>query len=51
MKVTVTKVFFDDNGLHRIGDVIETDNFNPDLMEEVKEEKEEKPKKKAVEKK
>lgn len=47
MKVTITKVFFDDNGLHRIGDVIEVENFNPELMEKV----EEKPKKKAVEKK
>lgn len=48
MKVTITKVFFDNGGLHRIGDIIETDNYNPDLMEEIKEEK---PKKKAVEKK
>lgn len=48
MKVTITKVFFDNDGLHRIGDVIETDNFNPNLMKEVKEEK---TKKKTVEKK
>lgn len=45
MKVTVKRVFFDDKGLHRIGDVIETDSLNPDLMDEFKEEK---PKKKAI---
>lgn len=48
MKVTITKVFFDNNGLHRIGDVMDTETFIPDLMEEIKEEK---PKKKATEKK
>ncbi|MBQ0112519.1 MAG: hypothetical protein KBT03_05270 [Bacteroidales bacterium] len=45
MKVTIKKVFFDDKGLHRIGDIIDTDDFRPDLMDEFKEEK---PKKKAT---
>lgn len=48
MKVTITKVFFDDKGLHRVGDVIEVKDFRPDLMEKFEDEK---PKKKAIEKK
>lgn len=46
MKVTVKKVFFDDNGLHRKGETIEVENFNADLMELVPEKK---PEKKAKE--
>lgn len=44
MKVTIKKVFFDEKGLHRIGEIEEVDKFNPDLMEKIEEEK---PKKKA----
>lgn len=44
MKVKVKVPFFDDNGIHKRGEVIETAMFNPFLMEEVevKEAKEEK---------
>lgn len=40
MKVKVIKVFYDNTGLHRIGDVIETATLNPELMVEVEERKE-----------
>ena len=33
MKVTVKAPFYDDNGIHKIGDVIETASFDPFLME------------------
>lgn len=39
MKVTVIKVFYDDNGLHRKGDEIEVDKFNAELMEKIQEPK------------
>lgn len=42
MKVKVIKVFYDNTGLHRIGDVIETATLNPELMVEVEERKESK---------
>lgn len=49
MKVTIKKVFFDEKGLHRVGDIEEVDKFNPDLMEKI--EDEEKPKKKTTKEK
>lgn len=39
LKVRVKSPFFDDNGLHKIDDVIEVKELNPVLMEEVKEDK------------
>lgn len=42
MKVTVKRVFFDNNGVHRAGDVVEVENFDAELMEEVVEKKVEK---------
>lgn len=46
MKVTVKRVFFDDKGLHRKGEVVEVEKFNADLMELIAEKK---PEKKAKE--
>lgn len=39
MKVKVISPFFDDNGIHKIGEVTEVNDsaFSPDRMEEVKE--------------
>lgn len=48
MLVKVKQPFFDDNGLHRIGEVVEVKDFNALLMEEVKEIKETKTAKKRV---
>ena len=42
MKVRVKTPFYDDNGIHKRGDVIEVKKFNPDRMELVPEEKEKK---------
>lgn len=42
MKVTVKRVFFDDKGLHKIGDIIEVEQFNADIMELIEEKKTEK---------
>lgn len=42
MKVTVKRVFFDDNGLHRKGEIIEVEKINEDLMEAIPEKKPEK---------
>lgn len=42
MKVTVKRVFFDEKGLHKIGDVIEVEQFNADIMELIEEKKTEK---------
>lgn len=42
MKVTVKRVFYDNNGLHRKGEVVEVDTFDENLMELVKEKKPEK---------
>lgn len=33
MKVKVKRVFFDDNGLHKVGEVVEVSAFDADLME------------------
>ena len=35
MKVLVKSPFFDKDGLHVIGDVIDVNYFNPDLMDKV----------------
>lgn len=53
MKVRVKTPFYDDNGIHKRGDVIEVKKFNPDRMELVPEEKEKKaePKKVSAKKK
>lgn len=37
MKVEVIKVFFDNSGLHKIGDIVEVENFNENLMKPIKE--------------
>lgn len=47
MKVTVKRVFFDQNGLHRVGEVAEVEKFDAELMELVAENK--KPEKKTKE--
>lgn len=39
MKVEVLRVFFDNNGLHRVGDIVEVENFDKNLMKPIKEEK------------
>lgn len=36
MKVEVLKVFFDNNGLHRVGDIVEVENLNENLMKPIK---------------
>ena len=48
MKVIVKSPFFDMDGLHVIGDVIDANYFNPDLMDKVT--KEDKKAEKAEEK-
>lgn len=47
MKVRVKAPFFDDNGIHKKGEITEVKKFDPYLMELIVEkvEKEEKPKK------
>ncbi len=50
MKVKVIRVFYDNNGLHRVGDVIETTALNPELMVQVEERKEAVTKKAAIKK-
>lgn len=37
MKVEATKVFFDNNGLHKVGDIVEVENLNENLMKPIKE--------------
>lgn len=39
MKVTVKRVFYDATGLHRVGDVVEVESFDENLMELVEEKK------------
>jgi len=46
MKVTVKRVFFDDNGLHKVGEIAEVEQFDEELMELVVDKK---PEKKAKE--
>lgn len=48
MKVEVIKVFFDNNGLHRVGDIVDVENLDLNLMKPLKtEEKTDKPVKKS----
>ena len=37
MKVEVIRVFFDNNGLHRVGEIVEVENFDENLMKPIKE--------------
>lgn len=39
LKVRVKSPFYDDKGLHKIGDIMEVKELNPVLMEEVKDDK------------
>lgn len=44
MKIKVKAPFFDENGIHKIGEICEVSRFNPERMEPVEEkEKAEKP--------
>lgn len=38
MKVEVLRVFFDNNGLHRVGDIVEVEKLDENLMKPIKEE-------------
>ncbi len=42
MKVKVTSPFFDENGIHKKGEVCEVTNFRPEYMELIEEKKEKK---------
>ena len=42
MKVKVKAPFFDENGIHKKGDICDVKNFRPDYMELVEEKKTEK---------
>lgn len=42
MKVKVKVPFFDDNGLHKVGDIVEVKTFDERRMEKVEAEKTEK---------
>lgn len=37
MKGKVIKVFFDNNGIHKIGEIVEVENFDERLVEPIKE--------------
>jgi len=37
MKVEVLRVFFDNNGLHKVGEIAEVENFDENLMKPIKE--------------
>lgn len=37
MKVEVKRVFFDDNGLHRVGEIVEVKKFDDNLMKAIEE--------------
>lgn len=39
MKVRVKRVFFDDNGLHKVGDIVEVKKIDDNLMEVIEEKK------------
>lgn len=47
MKVRIKRVFFDENGLHRVGDIAEVKNFDSALMEQIEEPAKDEPKKKT----
>lgn len=40
MKVKVKAPFFDENGIHKRGEIVEVNNFCPEYMELVEEKKE-----------
>ena len=40
MKVKVKAPFFDENGIHKVGETCEVNNFRPEYMELVEEKKE-----------
>lgn len=40
MKVKVKAPFFDENGIHKVGEIAEVKNFRPEYMELVEEKKE-----------
>lgn len=40
MKVKVKAPFFDENGIHKRGEIVEVTNFRPEYMELVEEKKE-----------
>lgn len=37
MKVKAIKVFFDNNGLHKVGDIVEVESLDENLMKPIKE--------------
>ena len=39
MKIKVKAPFFDENGIHKVGEICEVKNFRPELMEAVEEKK------------
>lgn len=49
MKVEVLRAFFDNNGLHKIGDIVEVEKLDINLMKPIEEA--EKPVKKVIRKK
>lgn len=51
MKVRVKAPFFDDNGVHKKGDIVDVKSFNSTTMELLEEEKKAEPKKATPKKK
>lgn len=39
MKIKVKAPFFDENGIHKVGEIVEVANFRPEYMELVEEKK------------
>lgn len=37
MKVEVLRAFFDNNGLHTVGEIVEVESFDENLMKPIKE--------------
>lgn len=40
MKIKVKAPFFDENGIHKVGEIVEVKNFRPEYMELVEEKNE-----------
>lgn len=40
MKIKVKAPFFDERGIHKVGEIVEVSNFRPEYMELVEEKKE-----------
>lgn len=40
MKIKVKAPFFDENGIHKVGEIVEVANFRPEYMELVEDKKE-----------